>query len=1508
MTNIEGKIKKWIQLIQTEKLDIVRQDIQVNVLPNLKEKVNKHIFKLLLYLSHTADKCDKQNCTIGKEIHKLTCLLCSLLIEIPDSNKFVSSLFHIVRCLLVLCMYKEASDVCAYLETEALCYSHANVSDILIKIAYLWYNAVNNAFLILQKDPLNVEYYYELKDIIKHELQIIEITHKNYTKHLLVKISLYLDKIASINKEPNTCFTDFYVFIIEYLNLTKIFLNEDEKYVISRQMLHIVSKIACENVNEKCLKSVIEVLDTLSNYFKTTLKEDEECYQCFQQFQSLYHVLMKPVECLVENNAKSIHGMCDNYVKIAKQYGYKGCIKWMTFSIVQVLEPLFMYWETCIKTGKKLFLENGILLEVMNLVAHINICFIKQRSDKCKSCQNKDCMVKRDIYNAVVIKIRCVNLISKLATNDLSQDICRLARKFLEQNIAYIYEMKECKCKCWMYLWSTCSALIYNLGIMSECIYEESVSLFSLLCTSIIQFEGVQQKSQYINLQNPICFTLHRLCSLHYNHGMYREAMTVSALNALLSYNDSNSKAFRMWANIKHKSMTSKEIMEMTILTCLKSDKAKIEELGFSIELSQYELVEICLREAKGLQEAKVNLSGAIYKVLDEMTILDVTPIQYARVVQMLVYHLLNFDYEKDTLDCLKYAISILKQLETNNSVLCLQANLEFYTFVSQLHTISKKTQMEMENTRFALHAPKLSEIGENESRDVVPAYTMINIKEDCRLEMYLQAPLKKWNKCLVQNIEEIAKNYEPMITLHTLIIAGEYAHLYRYQECEINIWKLAYKLAFKLQDNRAIIYVTGRSITLRHINHKWITIAKELAIKLKDTNDEDLTYAIAIFWISLSDFYFECNIFDEARNLLNESRKLSGISFFSNVAVYLYSLDRILYNCYLYKEEITHEEYVQYIVETLYTMVNLNEELLARKWKHQDKHLFGFDILLSATVNLSLRMNSLLSFREIGAHLVRRLKTAQTLGATIRVAEILKSLCYIDLSRSQLSDCEVKLQALEHILNIETFTASMNNNSTKAASENVLLTPIRAVDPIRDIPQNDASPILKNKVFDLPEFLCHTDCNCYVCQNVSYHYLVLTSTHIRAQLYALQQNFAASLQHFHGAFKINKSLMKTVKIMLEEKRQYLTWKQDKIINTICLAIQLCDIYKLKGHPIYMSVKELMLDNRFQKIFDSIDYSTFTVPESSNINISKYVQTFKTEETICFTPTINNINRTKKPITLRRNRTPPLLKLTKVSMNFSDDEDNNSSPPSGQRRTKLRSKLTKRKILDAEYSNSIGITKEETEQAQHRLLSEEFIDIKKNNFNNISIMDILNKVASLVPDVSEYLFKAVDKVDEPATNKNIQKLIKRIEDLKMNALSQKDFRKTRHLKQITMNDCNKFNQVIALFKDLAVNEQKDNIDLPNNNDSMSEHNTASVSSIKIHKVSHQNLCRINKKNNTEKSEENNLSVEQYNKVGNIKKTCASENTRLRITRKSSKHVITKETDNAKNRKSKEKSC
>ncbi|KOC65264.1 hypothetical protein WH47_09843 [Habropoda laboriosa] len=1489
MNNIEGKIKRWIANISTK-----------------NKKLNGQIFKLLLYLSHTADKCNKQNHATGKEIYKLTCLLCSILTKIPDNIKFVSSLFHIIRCLLAMCMFNEAYKICLNLKTEALYCSHENVSDILVKIAFLWCNTINNKFLILQKDPSGSKHYYELKNIIKYELEMIQIAYKNSTKHLLMKISLYLDKIALMCKEPNICFVNFSTFIIEYLNETKILLNKDEKYIICRHMLHITSRIMCENINEKCLKSAIQIFNTISDYFKKILLEDEECYQCFLLCESLCLTVAKPVECLVESNVKSIQDLNDSYVKLTKQYGYTGAIKWTTFSILQILEPLFIYWETCIKATKKIYLKDDLLLETMNLVRCISTCFSKQTLEKCKSCQSENCNMRKDTYNAVVIKTRCINLISKLSANDLSKSIIILVRKFLEQNIVFIYEMKECNCKCWTHLWRTNGALIYNLGIMSDCFYEESVSLFSLLFTSIIQFEGIQSRCQYISLQNPVSLTLHRISSLHYNHGMYREAMTATALNALLSYNDSESKAFRMWANIKYKSAT-KEIMEMTILTCLKRDRLKMEELGLSIELSKYDLVQICLREAKSLQEAKVNLSAAIHEVLNDLKTLKASPVEYARVVQMLAHHLSNFDYNEDISEYLKRAMLNLKQLTPNASTLCLQANLEFYMYITQLHTMNQKTQIEMENTKFALYAPKINEIGENESCDVVPAYSMINVKVDSRLMMYLEIPLKKWNKCLKQNLSEVAKGYEPMITLHTLIIAGEYAHLYRYEEYEITIWKLAHTLASEMQNNFAIIYVIGRSISLRYVNDEWISTAKELAIKHKDTNDDETIYAIAIFWISLSDFYFECNMYDEARKLLDESRQLPRISFFSNIAVYLYSLDRILYNCYLYKETIKHEEYTRYIVETLYTIVNLNEELASRKWKYQDKHLFGFDILLSATVNLSFRMNSLLSFREIGAHLVRRLKTAQTLGATIRVAEILKSLCYIDLSRAQLSDCEVKLQGLEHILNIETLTKSMNNNCTKINSENIFVSPIRNIDPIRDVPQNDSSPVLRNKVFDLPKFMCHKNCDCYICQNVAYHYLVFASTHIRAQLYALQKNISASLQHFYGAFKIKENLMKKEKYIAKCNNEYFSWQerfytidyilllinfsyflrsyldtsQEKIMSIILLAAQICDMNKLKGHPIYIAVKELIIDCRFRKIFDISDHSKFTVPNSSDINISKYVQEYKVEGSICVTPTTNN-TRVKKPITLRRNRTPPLLKLTKVSMAFSDDEDNTPSPPSRYKKTRSSSRLTRRRLLNDEYSDTISQTKQETKQLKNNLSLE--------GDKNISIKDIIEKVESLAPGISEHLYKVVDKKDEAATTKNVQKLIHTIENLKQSATSQKSARKTRNSKPLISNDYNNINQVIALFQDFGIDEKKNNLDPLNKNDAISGHSKDCMSSVKTDSLSCQKQDRISEESNIENLEQNNY----------------RENTRLRITKNSTNSVKNKQMHNIKTRKSKEK--
>lgn len=299
------------------------------------------------------------------------------------------------------------------------------------------------------------------------------------------------------------------------------------------------------------------------------------------------------------------------------------------------------------------------------------------------------------------------------------------------------------------------------------------------------------------------------------------------------------------------------------------------------------------------------------------------------------------------------------------------------------------------------------------------------------------------------------------------------------------------------------------------------------------------------------------------------------------------------------------------------------------------------------------------------------------------------------------------------------------------------------------------------------------------------------------------------------------------------------------------------------------------------------------------------MQESKVEETICVTPTILH-TRTKKPITLRRNRTPPLLKLTKVSMNFSDDEDNTSSPPIGYKRTSSRNRLTRRKILSEEYTDSH--INEETNKSKDTLLFDNLIEIKEENLKNISMKDIIKRIASLAPDISEHLCNTVDKLNEPATTKNVQKLFDTIKSMKVNAASQKNIRKTRHSKHVTSSDYNNINDVIALFKDFGVNEKKDNSEMSSRNDARSERKEESTSSLKKDSLLCQQRSRISGESDIETFESNSLPINQCDKLDNLRKACSGESTRLRITRSSAKHgVINKESHNIKTRKSKEKS-
>ncbi|TGZ50751.1 uncharacterized protein [Temnothorax longispinosus] len=1295
MNGMQAKIVTWTELIQSEKLREVLEDVQMTIRVRPDSKLNDGIFRLLLRLCRVADKCNKQNCETGRDIAKLAKLLCSLLIEVPDDNNFVKALFKIVHCLITFNLYEDAAEICGYLQPGNLYNPQDDTRNLLIKVLSLWRVLVNDIYLTLTNKSLNLESYNKLKSVIKHEMKMTQIAYKDYTNHLIVEMSKHLDRISATDKGKEY-FDDFCKFTLKYLSGVQLYLDKDEKYIIYCRILCIICRVICRTVNATGIKSTIKTLDELCSYFETLLAKDEECCQCFRQFRSLCTSLLVPMENLVDS-AKNIENIIYHNLNIAQKYGYEGGLKWNAISIMEIVEPTFTYWEKCVETDKHMLdrlLDTGIFPKLMNLFIHMHAdeFYNKQVSIKCKWCLDKQCTVKRDLYNAIAMKCKCVSLACKFPVKTLPAEVCAVTRKILEQNVELIIrEMKESECKRWTQSWNICRNLIYNIGVLSEHVYEESVNTFSFLCTCIFQIEGIESSSMDLenskNLENVLSFALRRLSVVHYRNNMYRKAVTVCALNGLLTFNQSNTKAFHTWINIKKNA--PEDVANLTMLKCLTNDKDEIKnELGFSIDISKYDLTALCLREATILLEEQITFTNGVAAVLEKLKKLQPSN-QYAHTVQLLGYYFLGLNYDSSILKYHEQAIRDLKQNKSNSvAVQCLKANLSLFMFAEELHIMNKETHLEMENTKFALCAPKLRELAETKSPNVIPGYTMINVKKDTNLMLCLQKSLKNWKQLFKYHFKKIVKDWKPKLILRMLITAGEYARLYRYEDCEAEIWTLAYKLASEINDH-AIIYITGRCISLRQINYDWITTAKEYVRKYRDSEDEDVIGAIAIFWISLADLYFECGKFDDAKQLLTEARNLPGISFLANKSVYLLSLDVIIRNSHFYIVE--HEDYNLYIEENRLTARSLNQDLLTKKWTNQVTYLFSYDVLFTTGVNLSLRINSLLSFRGISPDLVRLLKSAQSLNAMLRTAELLKSLCYIDLSRLQLDDCEVKLQGLEHMLNIETFQLSMESKSVEAPFTYLAVTPTKIGDPVRDMSQYGASPELGKKVFDLPKFTLHTDCDCYKCGNVSYQYMVFATTYIRAQLYALQNHTAAALDHFHGAFEIRRKLFEEEKSVLPENWpcdeigvKRFSWqirfyiidyiqllidfcyflktkvasRQKDAFDITNLAINICCKYTLERHPVYKTAKELAFDNEFELVLESSDFSSkFMVPQPHDIDTSDHVK-IPFDPTICVTPSVRN-QRAKKPASIRRRKNPVALKITKVNMIWNDDEDKN---------------------------------------------------------------------------------------------------------------------------------------------------------------------------------------------------------------------------------------------------------
>ncbi|XP_011501772.1 PREDICTED: uncharacterized protein LOC105365335 [Ceratosolen solmsi marchali] len=1343
MSGSYEECKKWISWIHKQNLENILNSLKNTENIEQDAETNRYLFKLLLLLSHCADRCFRENLSKEIEIFNIATMTCEKLASIPDKNKLFSAIYYILSYLLKRNVFMEAEIICKYLFPGKFVNIDDYKSSNYYQIASLWQTEI-----FKKLDTLTVNLKTErtiinkLCSYIKFHLQILQFCDEN-SCYIFKTIEIYIKKLSHIPLDTAFSFLlELFQFLSNYIINLKV-LPLVEAYNLMIPIIGLAFLKRNDTINNLNITTYFRQCDS---YFLESLKTSSQCLNSYKLFREYVLNLFETNFMSNEIGKNRFKKSIEILDILTQKYGMKNnSIIETVFAITYSFDTLFTNWENLV--SKQLLNTNvtydDILYMGSNFVKRIHN-ILKNRSlsanHVCKKCpESVKCLMKKDIYNASIATSTYLKIIAKMNLEALNENIFTLAKELIEELVLVFNEFDKSGCKYSSPMWDLCGRTIFNIGLISETKYPAEVEgLYEVLCTQIVHRDGLNSKVSSFGLENPVGTTLHRLCNSNFNQEKYRKAMSYTAYNALLSnYENRKKKAFDMWATIKLKLIDSQETQELTMLKCLKVDMNVVKKFGIVVNLDNYNLNDLCLRELKSLYQVKNNLIVAMKHTLIDLESTN-NGLYYAQGVFLLCCHALQFSKRECISDYISKAIQKLinYQPKTPGSQ-CLLANLNFFNIIEKLCARSQAITKQIDDASFTIKAFKKLKAkpadDELENQDeVVPTYGGINIEEDGKCAKELQNVLSAWENCLFKNVISIVNDWEPKLTLETIIICGEYCRLYKFVNNERKSWNLAYKLSTALQDLTTCVYITSRSVSLRHIDDEWINCAEKHVESIKSSNKTAETDVVAIFWLSLADFYFDCKKIEEGRILLEKVKMMSNYYMLTNPKIYIYSTDIQFRNYYLINSNTSQEDYCKLLVEIHYLMINLHDIIIEddRRFWNVRFHLFACEQMFEVMYSIIIPMNSLLSFRDVSAHLSYGLKVAQSFGMTLRIAQYLKYLCYIDLLRIQTENCEVRLQDLEHILCLEQFNESMkakvqdktNSVNRLAMTRTDLNDP--AIIPI-NLGKHNASPELKKKIFSTPNFLTHSlYCQCFICTNLYYQYLTFSCTYIRAHLYSLLNYAKEAEQYFHGAYKIKLTVDQRDK---DETRLYkdYKWKRnqnftiDALLYMLDLSMFIIDFKPKQKEDALALIEETMeiasqndLNKHYTCVYATELYFQHYVydvfKEQLSITVPQNIAIDITNQPInnCATP-MHNIEKTMR--TRRQRKSSPTIDIpviTIVDTNNANDCGNSliAKPSTKERSTSKRSttRNVRRKILLDETEEITSSTVKEEQKSTRK--------------------------------------------------------------------------------------------------------------------------------------------------------------------------------------------------------------
>ncbi|XP_014203505.1 uncharacterized protein LOC106635853 [Copidosoma floridanum] len=1298
MAKYLDECKYWISCIQTLKLE----DIDTTNFRNLKQNAesNKYLFKVLLHLSHCADKCYKEKLSRETHVFKIAAAVCENLTSIPDLEKYYSALYYVVFYLLLKPCFKEAKLITKFLLHEK--FLNANETENYskyLRLAGLWQTALFKKLDTWSSKTVaeRIEINEEFINYVNFHLSILNNCNDK-DLYILSIADMYVKKLSKIPLDTAfPCLEKIFKTLSNYISgLTKIpVMNVYNKLIVS------IGCAFAQRSDAKNNSNIFNYFVECDKYFVKFFASDSQCSDCYKLFRVYFIHLFETNFMSKEINKASFEKIATILEVLLKKYSAKNTSLIQTISAIAMsFETLFNNWEQLVSlqlanttiTYDDIVKMGGFVKTVHNILLHR-----KHSNNVCKQCSEPDkCLVKTDIYQASVITATYIKVLTKANQETLNEKMFAITKELLEFLVSAVNKLQDFGCKYSSLLWETCGRLIFNIGLISENKYAGQLEgLYETLCKQIVHYDGLQATVSSFGLENPVGTSLHRLCNIYFNQENYRQAMTFAAYNALLSnFKGRKKKACDMWANIKLRTKDSKEFENLTMSECLRTDVDVIKKFGISINLDDYDLNDLCLKELGSLFLIKSDILSTMKRTLNELESKK-SVIEFAQGTLLLCFHALQLSSRKSISNYISKAIEKLKKCKKlTSSNQCLLANLSFFSIIEKLFVRGKVIGKQMEDANFTIKAFKTlkgnkanTDVGE-ENEIIVPTFGGISIEEDNKLSNELRDVLNLWESCMLNDMSATTTGWEPKYTLETIIFCGEYCRLFKFGAIEERSLRLAHKLATAIQDFTSCIYVTSRSFSIKFISDIWLNSAKQYADNIMSSEKSTDHDVVSLFWLSLADLYLDCKKVEEAKVLIDKVKSIPNFSLLSNAKLYIYLADIQLRNYFTLNLEPSQETYSQLIVEIHYLLINLYEivsESVIRFWNIK-YHLFACEMMFEVLNNVLIPMNCLISYRDTSLHLSMALKLAQKLGISQRIAEILKYLCYIDLLRSQIDSCETHLQDLEHILCLDNFQASMKTKlqpkssttsdqltSTVAVRDAAVITPV-------SLSKNCASPELKKKLFVPPLYLEHSSfCQCFFCNNVHYQQLVFSCSHIQAQLFCLLKYVKEAERYFYGACKIK---LKIDERDAKESRQYreYQWKRPQkytvdyllyLMDFSLFIVEFKPDQKKDALELFDEIKNIAANNDLSKhcvTYYATDlYAQYYISDDMHTKLNIYVSqnitidVTKQELPNCITPKVQ-IEKTTRNLRRRKSPQPIALPIITISDRSDVESDCGNSP------------------------------------------------------------------------------------------------------------------------------------------------------------------------------------------------------------------------------------------------------